>query len=54
MRVVDPQSALLTNVEVYDFLKTRPPPKPEKKVGAYEQINLNNYKEIRQDVSLLQ
>ena len=52
MRVVDPQSALITNIEVYDFLKSHNPRKSDKKIGAYEPIDLRGYKEVRQDVSL--
>jgi hypothetical protein len=51
MKVVDPQSALITNVEVYDFLKSHTPRKETKKIGAYETIDLKGYREVRQDVS---
>lgn len=52
MRVVDPQSALLTNAEVYDFLKHHSPRKQDKKIGAYDPVDLKGYREIRQDVCI--
>jgi hypothetical protein len=51
MKVVDPQSALITNIEVYDFLRSQTPRKETKKIGAYETIDLKGYREVRQDVS---
>jgi hypothetical protein len=50
MKVLDPQSALLTNAEVYDFLKSNEPRKPDRKIGAYEPVDLKGYHEVRQDV----
>lgn len=52
MKVIDPQSALLTNAEVYDFLKSSKPRTADKKIGAYEPVDLKGYKEVRQDVCL--
>ena len=51
MKVLDPQSALLTNAEVYEFLTSNKPRKPDKKIGAYEPVDLKGYQEVRQDVS---
>ena len=52
MKVLDPQSALLTNVEVYQFLQSNPARKPDKQIGAYQTTNLTGYNAIRKDVSL--
>lgn len=51
MKVLDPQSALLSNAEVYQFLKTRPPTVPEKKAGAYPVTNLTGHQAVLKDVS---
>lgn len=51
MRVLDPQSALLTNAEVYQFLKTKKPGVPEAKSGAYPSTNLHGQQTILKDVS---
>jgi hypothetical protein len=50
MKVLDPQSALLTNAEVYDFLKSNEPRKADRNIGAYEPVDLKGYVEVRQDV----
>jgi hypothetical protein len=52
MKVVDPQSALLTNAEVYDFLKSHKPRPADKKIGAYEPVKLDGYKTVSADVGL--
>lgn len=49
MKVLDPQSALLTNAEVYHFIQNRPKDPPEKKVGAYPQTNLSGFQAILKD-----
>ena len=49
MKVVDPQAALLTNSEVYNFLKSNSPRKPDKKSGAYDTVRLQDYLNIRKD-----
>jgi len=51
MKVLDPQSALLTNAEVYQFLQSNPARKAEKQTGAYSSTNLTGYNAIREDVS---
>lgn len=51
MKVLDPQSALLTNAEVYQFLQSNPPRKPEKQIGSYAATNLTGYTAVRKDVS---
>ncbi|KAK5106824.1 hypothetical protein LTS08_000947 [Lithohypha guttulata] len=53
MRVLDPQSALLTNAEVYQFLKTKKPGVPEAKSGAYPSTNLHGQQTILKDVSFV-
>lgn len=53
MKVVDPQSALLTNAEVYDFLKSHKPRPADKKIGAYEPVKLDGYKKVCEDVRSL-
>ncbi|ETN47068.1 uncharacterized protein HMPREF1541_01258 [Cyphellophora europaea CBS 101466] len=50
MIVVDPQSALLTNAEVYDFLKAQKQRPADKKLGAYEPVNLASCIQVRKDV----
>ncbi|RMD40101.1 hypothetical protein DV735_g5033, partial [Chaetothyriales sp. CBS 134920] len=49
MKILDPQAALLTNVEVHHFLENNPPRKPDKKSGAYEPVNLQEYYNVRKD-----
>lgn len=51
MKVLDPQSALLTNVEVYQFLKANPPRTIDIQVGAYPTVNLAGHSTVRKDVS---
>jgi hypothetical protein len=53
-KVLDPQSALLSNAEVWDFLNNNPPRKADKKSGAYEPVNLKDYHNVRKDVRELQ
>lgn len=52
MKVIDPQSALLTNAEVYDFLKSSKPRTADKKIGAYEPVDLKGYRQVQKDVCL--
>lgn len=52
MKVIDPQSALLTNAEVYDFLKSSKPRTADKKIGAYEPVDLKGYRQVEKDVRL--
>lgn len=52
MKVVDPQSALLTNAEVYDFLKSHKPRPADKKIGAYKPVDLVAYNQLCKDVSI--
>ncbi|RMZ92121.1 hypothetical protein DV736_g593, partial [Chaetothyriales sp. CBS 134916] len=49
--ILDPQAALLSNLEVHHFLENNPPRKPEKKSGAYEPVNLQDYYNVRKDQS---
>ncbi|KAJ9610275.1 hypothetical protein H2200_005052 [Cladophialophora chaetospira] len=49
MKVLDPQSALLTTSEVHDFLLQNPPRAPPRKIGSYVPISLNGYKLVRDD-----
>ncbi|KIV79346.1 hypothetical protein PV11_06912 [Exophiala sideris] len=50
MKVLDPQSALLTNSEVHRFLASNPPRQAVKKVGSYQPVNLKNYQRVRDDL----
>lgn len=50
MKVVDPQSALLTNAEVYEFLKSYKARPADKKIGAYEPVKLDDHKRVCADV----
>ncbi|KAH0832593.1 hypothetical protein AYO21_06014 [Fonsecaea monophora] len=49
MRVLDPQSALLTTSEVHQFLSQNPPRPPPRKIGSYKQVNLKDYERVRDD-----
>ncbi|KIW23710.1 uncharacterized protein PV07_11889 [Cladophialophora immunda] len=49
MRVLDPQSALLTTSEVHQFLSQHPPRPPPRKIGSYRQVNLKDYERVRDD-----
>ncbi|KIX99971.1 uncharacterized protein Z520_04609 [Fonsecaea multimorphosa CBS 102226] len=49
MRVLDPQSALLTTSEVHQFLSQNPPRPPPRKIGSYKQVNLKDYERLRDD-----
>ncbi|RMZ81756.1 hypothetical protein DV738_g1982, partial [Chaetothyriales sp. CBS 135597] len=49
MKILDPQAALLTNLEVHHFLENNQPRKPDKKSGAYEPVNLQEYYNVRKD-----
>lgn len=51
MKVLDPQSALLTNAEVYQFIKSRPTREPDEVRGAYAVTNLTGHKTVLKDVS---
>lgn len=51
MKVLDPQSALLTNAEVYQFLQSNTPRKAETQIGSYPVTNLIGYTAVRRDVS---
>jgi len=51
MKVLDPQSALLTNAEVYQFLRANPPRTADRQVGAYPTVSLAGYGTVRKDVS---
>ncbi|KAI1616701.1 hypothetical protein EDD36DRAFT_415587 [Exophiala viscosa] len=50
MKVLDPQSAILTNSEVHRFLASNPPRETAKKVGSYQPVNLKNYQRVRDDL----
>ncbi|OAP59254.1 hypothetical protein AYL99_06552 [Fonsecaea erecta] len=49
MRVLDPQSALLTTSEVHQFLSQHPPRPAPRKIGSYKQVNLKDYERVRDD-----
>ncbi|RMZ76056.1 hypothetical protein DV737_g5006, partial [Chaetothyriales sp. CBS 132003] len=49
LQVLDPQAALLTNLEVHHFLENSPPRKPDKRSGAYEPVSLQDYYNVRKD-----
>ncbi|EXJ57329.1 hypothetical protein A1O7_07676 [Cladophialophora yegresii CBS 114405] len=49
MKVLDPQAALLTTSEVYNFLLENPPRPPPKKIGSYAPVNLKGYQRVRED-----
>ena len=51
MKILDPQSAVLSTLEVHQFFKENPPRPRAKKVGSYPAVDLKNYVNIRQDVS---
>lgn len=49
MKVLDPQSALLTTAEVHHFLNTHPPRAKDKPIGAYQTVKLDDYTNVRND-----
>lgn len=49
MKVLDPQSALLTTSEVHHFLTTHPPRAKDKPIGAYQPVKLDDYTNVRND-----
>ena len=49
MKVLDPQSALLTTSEVHHFLSTHPPRAKDKPIGAYQPVKLDDYTNVRND-----
>ncbi|KIW65945.1 hypothetical protein PV04_08158 [Phialophora macrospora] len=49
MKVLDPQSALLTTSEVHRFLLQNPPRPTPKKIGSYTPVNLKGYQRVRED-----
>ena len=49
MKVLDPQSALLTTAEVHHFLTTHPPRAKDKPIGAYQSVKLDDYTNVRND-----
>ena len=49
MKVLDPQSALLTTSEVHHFLTTHPPRPKDKAIGAYQPVKLDDYTNVRND-----
>ena len=49
MKVLDPQSALLTTAEVHHFLTTHPPRAKDKPIGAYQPVKLDDYTNVRND-----
>ncbi|ETI25632.1 hypothetical protein G647_02406 [Cladophialophora carrionii CBS 160.54] len=49
MKVLDPQAALLTTSEVYNFLLENPARPPPKKIGSYTPVNLKGYQRVRED-----
>ncbi|EXJ56372.1 uncharacterized protein A1O5_12639 [Cladophialophora psammophila CBS 110553] len=49
MRVLDPQSALLTTPEVYQFLRQKPSRPPPRKIGSYKQIDLKDNQRVLDD-----
>lgn len=51
MKILDPQSAVLSTLEVHQFLKENPPRSSAPKVGSYPAVDLKNHGNIRQDVS---
>jgi hypothetical protein len=53
MKILDPQSALLTNAEIYAFLKSTRPRLADKKIGAYDPVDLKEYRQIIGDVCTL-
>ncbi|RVX67674.1 hypothetical protein B0A52_07797 [Exophiala mesophila] len=51
MKILDPQSAVLSTLEVHQFFKENPPRPRAKKVGSYPAVDLKNYVNIRQDLA---
>lgn len=51
MKILDPQSAVLSTLEVHQFLKENPARSSAPKVGSYPAVDLKNHGNIRQDVS---